>query len=63
MTGHVRAEASSGVLALTVTRPQEMNALKGAMYSALADGLARGGRPCDQRQSCAAQAILGDARD
>ena len=41
MTEHVRADASEGVLTLTLNRPEKKNALTRAMYEVLADGIAR----------------------
>src|SRR6476646_9174377 len=39
MTEHVRADASEGVLTLTLNRPEKKNALTRAMYQALAAGV------------------------
>ena len=39
MSGHVRVEVIGGVMILTLLRPEKMNALSNAMYSALADAL------------------------
>jgi enoyl-CoA hydratase/carnithine racemase len=38
---HVKTELSDGVLVLTLQRPDKKNALTGAMYNALSDGLDR----------------------
>ena len=41
MTEHVNATVADGVLTLTMQRPEKKNALTGAMYNALSDGLER----------------------
>lgn len=41
MTDHVRASVDSGVLRLTLARPDKKNALTNAMYAALGESLAR----------------------
>jgi enoyl-CoA hydratase/carnithine racemase len=41
MSEHVKIELSSGVLILTLQRPDKKNALTGAMYNALSDALDR----------------------
>lgn len=41
MTEHVSATVADGVLTLTMQRPEKKNALTGAMYNALSDGLDR----------------------
>lgn len=40
MSEHVRVEKSSGVLAITLARPDQRNAITVAMYAALADAIA-----------------------
>src|SRR3954452_20710249 len=40
MSEHVRVEKSSGVLAITLARPERRNAIAVAMYAALADAIA-----------------------
>lgn len=39
MTKHVKSDLSNGILALTLVRPDKMNALSNAMYAFLADSL------------------------
>src|SRR6266404_666053 len=41
MTEHVKTEIAAGIMTLTLARPDKMNALSNAMYSALSDGLER----------------------
>src|SRR6478672_10469352 len=41
MNEHVKAELTDGILVLTLQRPEKKNALTGAMYDALSDGLER----------------------
>src|SRR5215471_6350179 len=41
MSEHVKTELVDGVLVLTLQRPDKKNALTGAMYDALSDGLER----------------------
>ena len=41
MTAHVKTEIAAGIMTLTLTRPDKMNALSNAMYSAMSDGLER----------------------
>jgi enoyl-CoA hydratase/carnithine racemase len=41
MNGHVRTEVANGVMTLTLQRPEKKNALTGAMYDVLSDGLER----------------------
>jgi len=44
MTEHVKTEIADGVMILTLQRPEKKNALTGAMYDALSDGLDRAER-------------------
>ena len=39
MTEHVKTEITAGIMTLTLARPDKMNALSNAMYSAMSDGL------------------------
>src|ERR1700730_14852780 len=41
MNEHVKAELIDGIMTLTLQRPEKKNALTGAMYDALSDGLER----------------------
>ena len=41
MTEHVKTEIAAGIMTLTLTRPDKMNALSNAMYSAMSDALER----------------------
>src|SRR6266436_1990019 len=41
MTEHVKTEVAAGIMTLTLARPDKMNALSNAMYSAMSDGLER----------------------
>src|SRR5437879_992998 len=41
MTEHVKTEIAAGIMTLTLTRPDKMNALSNAMYSTMSDGLER----------------------
>src|SRR5713101_2637655 len=41
MTEHVKTEIAAGIMTLTLARPDKMNALRHAMYSAMSDGLER----------------------
>jgi len=41
MSEHVKTELVDGILVLTLQRPDKKNALTGAMYDALSDGLER----------------------
>lgn len=41
MSEHVKTELSDGVLVVTLERPEKKNALTGAMYNAMSDGLDR----------------------
>jgi enoyl-CoA hydratase/carnithine racemase len=41
MSEHVKSEIADGVMTLTLQRPEKKNALTGAMYDALSDGLQR----------------------
>jgi enoyl-CoA hydratase/carnithine racemase len=41
MSEHVKTELNDGVLTLTISRPDKKNALTGAMYDVLSDGLER----------------------
>ena len=41
MTEHMKTEVTAGIMTLTLSRPEKKNALTGAMYSALSDGLER----------------------
>src|SRR5881409_3704720 len=41
MTEHVKTEIAAGIMTLTLTRPDKMNALSNAMYSAMSNGLER----------------------
>src|SRR6267154_838993 len=41
MTEHVKTEVDAGIMTLTLARPDKMNALSNAMYSAMSDGLER----------------------
>src|SRR5260370_12288813 len=41
MTEHVKTEVTAGIMTLTLARPDKMNALSNAMYSAMSDGLER----------------------
>jgi enoyl-CoA hydratase/carnithine racemase len=41
MSEHVKSEVVDGILVLTLQRPDKKNALTGAMYDALSDGLER----------------------
>ena len=41
MSEHVKTEVVDGILVLTLQRPDKKNALTGAMYNALSDGLER----------------------
>jgi Enoyl-CoA hydratase/isomerase len=41
MTEHVKTEITAGIMTLTLARPDKMNALSNAMYSAMSDGLER----------------------
>ena len=41
MTEHVKTEIAAGIMTLTLARPDKMNALSNAMYSAMSDGLER----------------------
>ncbi len=49
MTDYVRTETSSGVLTLTLNRPEKKNALTRAMYQSLADGLTSADNDPDTR--------------
>jgi enoyl-CoA hydratase/carnithine racemase len=49
MNDHVRTETSSGVLTLTLNRPEKKNALTRAMYQSLADGLTAADNDPDTR--------------
>ncbi|MDA9451195.1 MULTISPECIES: enoyl-CoA hydratase-related protein [unclassified Bradyrhizobium] len=44
MTNFVKTYEADGVLTLTISRPEKKNALTGAMYTALSDGLERAER-------------------
>src|SRR3954471_5984960 len=39
MTEHVKTEVAAGIMTLTLARPDKMNALSNAMYSAMSDAL------------------------
>src|SRR6266581_252322 len=39
MTEHVKTEVDAGIMTLTLARPDKMNALSNAMYSAMSDAL------------------------
>src|SRR5258708_22905617 len=41
MNEHVKTDVTHGVMTLTLQRPEKKNALTGAMYNALSDGLER----------------------
>ena len=41
MTEHVKTEIAAGIMTLTLARPDKMNALSNAVYSAMSDGLER----------------------
>jgi enoyl-CoA hydratase/carnithine racemase len=41
MSEHVNTEVTAGILTMTLQRPEKKNALTGAMYDALSDGLER----------------------
>jgi enoyl-CoA hydratase/carnithine racemase len=41
MTEHVKTEIADGIMTLTLQRPDKKNALTGAMYDAMSDGLER----------------------
>jgi enoyl-CoA hydratase/carnithine racemase len=41
MSEHVKTEVAAGVMTMTLQRPEKKNALTGAMYDALSDGLER----------------------
>jgi len=41
MTEHVKTEIAAGIMTLTLARPDKMNALSNAMYSAMSDELER----------------------
>jgi enoyl-CoA hydratase/carnithine racemase len=49
VTDHVRTELSSGVLTLTLNRPEKKNALTQEMYQALADAIDAAGQNSDVR--------------
>lgn len=45
MTQYIKSELSDGILTLTRSRPDKMNALSNAMYAFLADSLEEGRNP------------------
>jgi enoyl-CoA hydratase/carnithine racemase len=44
MTDHLKTDVVDGVMTLTISRPEKKNALTGAMYDAMSEGLERAER-------------------